>query len=107
MGAKKRIQVQHDAGKQTARERIELLLDPGSFRELDAFVVHRERNFGMDAEDKQFLGDSVVTGWGTVNGRLTYVFSQDFTVIGGSLSEVHAEKNLQGDGHGDEKQAHP
>ncbi|GAB4409305.1 MAG: acyl-CoA carboxylase subunit beta [Anaerolineae bacterium] len=83
---------QHKAGKLTARERIDLLLDPGSFRELDAFVVHRERNFGMDEPDKQFLGDSVVTGWGTINGRLVYVFSQDFTVMGGSLSEVHAEK---------------
>lgn len=91
-GGSERIKRQHAEGKQTARERIELLLDPGSFRELDAYVVHRERNFGMDEPDKQFLGDSVVTGWGTINGRLTYVFSQDFTVIGGSLSEVHSEK---------------
>lgn len=91
-GGKERIERQHAEGKLTARERIELLLDPGSFHEVDAFVVHRERNFGMDADDKKFLGDSVVTGWGTINGRLTYVFSQDFTVIGGSLSEVHAEK---------------
>lgn len=74
----------------TARERIDLLLDKGSFHEIDAFVVHRERNFGMDS--KQYLGDSVVTGWGTINGRLTYVFSQDFTVFGGSLSQVHADK---------------
>jgi acetyl-CoA carboxylase carboxyltransferase component len=91
-GGEERIRRQHESGKMTARERLELLLDPGSFRELDAFVVHRARDFGMDAEDKQFLGDSVVTGWGTINGRLVYVFSQDFTVFGGSLSEVHAEK---------------
>jgi acetyl-CoA carboxylase carboxyltransferase component len=74
----------------TARERIDLLLDKGSFREIDAFVVHRERNFGM--ERQQYLGDSVVTGWGTIDGRLVYVFSQDFTIFGGSLSQVHAEK---------------
>ncbi len=91
-GGQDRIDKQHRAGKLTARERLDLLLDPGSFREIDAFVVHRERNFGMDEADKQFLGDSVVTGWGTVNGRLVYVYSQDFTVLGGSLSEVHAEK---------------
>jgi len=91
-GGDDRIAKQHAEGKMTARERIELLLDPGSFREVDAFVVHRERNFGMDAPDKKFLGDSVVTGWGTINGRLTYIYSQDFTVIGGSLSEVHAQK---------------
>ncbi len=91
-GGQARIDKQHQAGKFSARERIELLLDPGSFREIDAFVVHRERNFGMDADDKQFLGDSVVTGWGTINGELTYVYSQDFTVVGGSLSEVHAQK---------------
>lgn len=91
-GGKKRIDAQHEGGKLTARERLEMLLDPGSFRELDPFVIHRERNFGMDEPDKEFVGDSVVTGWGTVNGRLVYVFSQDFTVMGGSLSEVHAEK---------------
>ncbi len=68
------------------------MLDPGSFREVDAFVVHRERNFGMDKPENQYLGDSVVTGWGTINGRLVYVYSQDFTVMGGSLSEAHAEK---------------
>ncbi|MCP4360861.1 MAG: methylmalonyl-CoA carboxyltransferase [Chloroflexi bacterium] len=77
-------------GKMTAHERIDLLLDKGSFREMDAFAVHRERNFGMDK--KRILGDSVVTGWGTIDGRLVYVFSQDFTVFGGSLSQVHAEK---------------
>jgi acetyl-CoA carboxylase carboxyltransferase component len=91
-GGEARIEAQHDKGKMTARERLDVLLDPGSFRELDAFVIHRERNFGMDAPEKQFLGDSVVTGWGTVHGRLVYVYSQDFTVVGGSLSEVHANK---------------
>jgi propionyl-CoA carboxylase beta chain len=91
-GGVERIAKQREQGKMVARERLDLLLDTGSFRELDPFVVQRERNFGMDAPDKQFLGDSVVTGWGTINGRLVYVFSQDFTVFGGSLSEVHSEK---------------
>jgi len=91
-GGEKRIQRQHDSGKLTARERIDLLLDPGSFRELDAFVVQRARHFGMDEPENQILCDSVITGWGTIDGRLVYVFSQDFTVFGGSLSEVHAEK---------------
>ncbi|MEW6579541.1 MAG: acyl-CoA carboxylase subunit beta [Chloroflexota bacterium] len=91
-GGPDRVEKQHKSGKLTARERLDLLLDPGSFREMDAFVVHRERNFGMDEPDKQFFGDSVVTGWGTISGRLVYAFSQDFTVMGGSLSEVHAEK---------------
>jgi acetyl-CoA carboxylase carboxyltransferase component len=91
-GGQERIDRQHQAGKLTAIERLEILLDPGSFREVDAFVVHRERDFDMDAPDKQFLGDSVITGWGTIDGRLVYVFSQDFTVLGGSLSEVHAQK---------------
>ncbi len=91
-GGEARIAKQHQSGKLTARERLELLLDPDSFREMDAFVVHRTKDFGMDDPSKQFMGDSVVTGWGTINGRLVYVFSQDFTVIGGSLSEVHAEK---------------
>ncbi|RMF26157.1 MAG: acyl-CoA carboxylase subunit beta [Chloroflexi bacterium] len=89
-GGPERIKRQHAKGKLTARERIDLLLDKGSFRELDMFVVHRETAFGMDK--KKYLGDSVVTGWGTIDGRLVYVFSQDFTVFGGSLSEVHAEK---------------
>ncbi|MBK6324849.1 MAG: acyl-CoA carboxylase subunit beta [Chloroflexi bacterium] len=89
-GGEKRIAKHKEKGKLTARERIELLLDRGSFREVDAFAVHRERNFGMDKQ--QYLGDSVVTGWGTIDGRLVYVFSQDFTVFGGSLSGVHAEK---------------
>ncbi|PJF43283.1 MAG: methylmalonyl-CoA carboxyltransferase [Candidatus Thermofonsia Clade 1 bacterium] len=91
-GGAERIAKQHKAGKLTARERLELLLDPGSFRELDAFVVQRSRDFGMDKPENQILGDSVVTGWGTINGRLVYVYSQDFTVFGGSLSEVHAAK---------------
>ena len=89
-GGQKRIDRQHAQGKLTARERINLFLDEGSFRELDTFVTHRATGFGI--EEKKFLSDSVVTGWGTVDGRLVYVFSQDFTVFGGSLSEVHAEK---------------
>jgi propionyl-CoA carboxylase beta chain len=89
-GGQKYIDAQHAKGKMTARERIEDLLDKGSFRELDAFVTHRTTDFGMDK--KTYLGDSVVTGWGTIEGRTVYVFSQDFTVIGGSLGEVHAEK---------------
>jgi acetyl-CoA carboxylase carboxyltransferase component len=81
---------QRQAGRMTAMERIDLLLDPGSFQELDAFVEHRERRFGL--EGKSFPGDSVITGWGTIDGRLVYVFSQDFTVLGGSLGEAHARK---------------
>ena len=91
-GGPARIEKQHKAKKLTARERLDLLLDPGSFREIDAFVVQRSRDFGMDKPENQYLGDSVVTGWGTIEGRLVYVYSQDFTVMGGSLSEVHAEK---------------
>ena len=89
-GGEARIRRQHDKGKYTARERLELLLDKGSFRELDPFVTHRSHNFGM--EKNRPLGDGVVTGYGTVDGRLVYVFSQDFTVFGGSLSEAFAEK---------------
>jgi len=89
-GGEKRIEVQHGKGRLTARERIDLLLDKGSFRETDAFVEHRTHDFNLDTQ--KFLGDSVVTGWGTIEGRLAYVFSQDFTVFGGSLGEVHAEK---------------
>jgi len=89
-GGPARIEAQRKKGKLTARERIELLLDTNSFRELDMFVTHRTTGFGM--EEKKILSDSVVTGWGTVDGRLVYVFSQDFTVFGGSLGEVHAEK---------------
>jgi len=89
-GGEKRMASQHAKGKLTARERIELLLDEGSFEEFDMFVEHRAHEFGM-AEQK-IPGDGVVTGWGTVNGRLCYVFSKDFTVFGGSLSKAHAEK---------------
>lgn len=89
-GGEKRIAQQHARGKLTARERIQLLLDQGSFEELGRFVMHRSRDFGLDKE--HYLGDGVVTGYGTVHGRLVYVFSQDFTVFGGSLSETHAEK---------------
>ena len=89
-GGKERIDVQHSKGKLTARERLELLLDPGSFEEYDMFVEHRSNDFGMDKQ--RVPGDGVVTGHGTINGRPTFVFSQDFTVFGGSLSEAHAEK---------------
>jgi len=89
-GGEKRIAIQHGKGKLTARERIEVLLDEGSFEEFDMFVVHRAVDFGMAAQ--KYPGDGVVTGWGTINGRLVYVFSQDFTVLGGSLSETHAQK---------------
>ncbi len=89
-GGQKRIDAQHGKGKLTARERLEVLLDPGSFEEYDMFVTHRAVDFGM--EQNIIPGDGVVTGWGTINGRLTYVFSQDFTVFGGSLSETHAQK---------------
>ncbi|MEZ5937452.1 MAG: acyl-CoA carboxylase subunit beta [Hyphomonadaceae bacterium] len=89
-GGEKRIASQHAKGKLTARERIELLLDEGSFEEWDMFVEHRSHDFGMDAQ--RIPGDGVVTGWGTINGRLVYVFSKDFTVFGGSLSKAHAEK---------------
>ncbi|GAB4444349.1 MAG: acyl-CoA carboxylase subunit beta [Anaerolineae bacterium] len=91
-GGPERVQRQHEKGKLTARERLEILLDSGSFHEIDAFVTQREVNFGMDRPENKILSDSVVTGWGTVDGRLVYVFSQVFTVFGGSLSEVHAEK---------------
>jgi propionyl-CoA carboxylase beta chain len=89
-GGQKRIDAQHKKGKLSARERVELLLDEGSFEEIGALVTHRTKDFDM--ENQIFLGDGVVTGYGTVNGRLIYVFSQDFTVFGGSLSETHAEK---------------
>ncbi|PWH20353.1 MAG: methylmalonyl-CoA carboxyltransferase [Anaerolineae bacterium] len=89
-GGEERIRAQHERGKLTARERIDLLLDKGTFREVDAFVVHRTYDFDLDKQ--RYLGDSVVTGWGMIEGRLVYVFSQDFTVFGGSLGEVHAEK---------------
>jgi len=89
-GGEKRIKAQHKKGKLTARERIHFLMDEGSFEEIGMLVTHRSTNFGL--EKTKFLGDGVVTGYGTINGRLTYVFSQDFTVLGGSLAEAHAEK---------------
>ncbi len=89
-GGERRVKAQHAKGKLSARERVELLLDPGSFEEWDMFVEHRCNDFGM--ERQKIPGDGVVTGWGTVNGRLVFVFSQDFTVFGGALSEAHAEK---------------
>jgi acetyl-CoA carboxylase carboxyltransferase component len=92
-GGPDRVKRQHDTGRNTAYERLDILLDPGSFHEVDAFVTHRSTDFGM--EKKKFPGDSVVTGWGTIDGRLVYVYSQDFTVFGGSLSEVHARKILK------------
>jgi len=89
-GGQARIDAQHKKGKLTARERLDLLLDEGSFEEIGKFVMHRAKDFGLDKE--YYLGDGVVTGYGTIHGRLVYVFSQDFTVFGGSLSETHAEK---------------
>jgi propionyl-CoA carboxylase beta chain len=89
-GGERRIESQHAKGKLTARERLDLLLDEHSFEEFDMFVEHRSHDFGM--EKQRFPGDGVVTGWGTINGRVVYVFSKDFTVIGGSLSKAHAEK---------------
>jgi acetyl-CoA carboxylase carboxyltransferase component len=89
-GGPERIAAQHERGKLTARERLDLLLDPGSFTEIDMYVTHRCRDFGMDR--KVYPGDGVVTGYGTIAGRHVYVFSQDFTVLGGSLSETHAGK---------------
>src|SRR5664280_2663103 len=89
-GGPERIEAQHQKGKLTARERLDLLLDKRSFHETDPFVVHRTHDFGL--EKQKYPGDSVVTGWGNIDGRLVYVFSQDFTVFGGSLGEVHAEK---------------
>ncbi|MGP8216581.1 MAG: acyl-CoA carboxylase subunit beta [Bacteroidia bacterium] len=89
-GGKERIESQHKKGKLTARERIGILMDPGSFEETGMFVTHRATEFGMERE--KYLGDGVITGFGTINGRLVYVFAQDFTVFGGSLSESHAEK---------------
>src|SRR4030088_3785649 len=93
-GGEKRIASQHAKGKLTARERIDVLLDPGSFEEYDMFVEHRSIDFGM--ETQKIPGDGVVTGHGTINGRLVYVFSQDFTVFGGALSGMHAAKICKG-----------
>ena len=89
-GGEKRIESQHKKGKYTARERIAMLLDEDSFEEFDMFVTHRCNNFGM--EKTKFLGDGVVTGQGTINGRIVFVFAQDFTVFGGALSEMLAQK---------------
>ncbi|MEH6360618.1 MAG: carboxyl transferase domain-containing protein, partial [Amylibacter sp.] len=89
-GGQRRVDAQHSKGKLTARERLEVLLDEGSFEEFDMFVTHKCQDFGMDKE--HIPGDGVVTGWGTINGRMVYVFSQDFTVYGGSLSVTHAKK---------------
>ncbi len=89
-GGQKRIEAQHAKGKLTARERLHFLLDDGSFEEIGMLVTHRSTNFGLDKQ--QFLGDGVVTGFGTIDGRLVYVYAQDFTVLGGSLAEAHAEK---------------
>ena len=92
-GGEKRIEAQHKRGKLTARERLEIFLDPGSFEEYDMFVEHRSSDFGM--EKQKIPGDGVVTGWGTVNGRKVFVFAKDFTVFGGSLSETHAQKIIK------------
>ena len=89
-GGEKYIEAQHARGKLTARERIDLLLDPGSFEEIDMFVEHDGQEFGM--QDKKIPGDGVVTGWGTVNGRPIYLYAKDFTVFGGSLSKAHSKK---------------
>ena len=89
-GGAERMEAQHKKGRLTARERLDLLLDKGSFHEVDAFVQHRTHDFDLDKQ--KYMSDSVVSGWGTIEGRLVYVFSQDFTVFGGSLGEVHAEK---------------
>ena len=92
-GGQNRIDSQHKRGKLTARERVELLLDVNSFEEYDMYVEHRCTDFGM--ESSKIPGDGVVTGWGTINGRVVYVFAKDFTVFGGSLSEAHAEKMIK------------
>ncbi|MCX8501029.1 MAG: methylmalonyl-CoA carboxyltransferase, partial [Alphaproteobacteria bacterium] len=92
-GGEQRVALQHAKGKLSARERIELLLDPGSFEEWDMFVEHRSNDFGL--AEQRIPGDGVITGYGTVNGRLIFVYSQDFTVFGGSLSEAHAEKIIK------------
>ena len=89
-GGEKRIEKQHASGKMTARERVEKLLDPGTFNEIGMFITHRAS--GFDIEKSRPYGDGVVTGWGTINGRVVFVFSKDFTVFGGSLSGAHAAK---------------
>src|ERR687898_759078 len=92
-GGQARIDAQHKRGKLTARERIEIFLDEGSFEEFDMFVEHRSTDFGM--EKQKIAGDGVITGWGTVNGRTVFLFAKDFTVFGGSLSETHAQKMIK------------
>ena len=92
-GGERRVAAQHAKGKLTARERIEVLLDEGTFEEFDMFVQHRCTDFGM--EEQKIAGDGVVTGWGTINGRTVYLFAKDFTVFGGSLSETHAQKIMK------------
>src|SRR5258705_3307739 len=93
-GGEERIRRQHKAGKKTARERLELLLDPGSFLEIDRFVVHQSHDFGM--EEQRVPGDGVVTGSGRIHGRTVFVFAQDFTVFGGSLSQAYAPEICKG-----------
>src|SRR3979411_1162970 len=93
-GGQARLKSQHDKGKLSARERLDLLLDEGTFVELDRFVVHRSHDFGL--EEQRIYGDGVVTGYGRIDGRLVYVFSQDFTVFGGSLSEALAREAREG-----------
>ncbi len=100
-GGQARIDKQHAKGAMTARERIDLLLDKGSFEEFDMFKTHRCKDFGM--EKQTYPGDGVVTGHGTVDGRIVYVYAQDFTVLGGSLSETLCRKDLQGNGSWHEK----
>ena len=89
-GGVDRVATQHNKGKLTARERIDVLVDPGSFEEFDMFVTHRCNDFGL--EKASYPGDGVITGWGTINGQPIYLFSQDFTILGGSLSETNAQK---------------
>ena len=90
MGGEAKVQKQHEKGKLTARERVEKLLDPGSFVEIGMFVKHRNTEFGLDK--MELPADGVITGYGTIDGRLVFVFAQDFTVLGGSLGEMHATK---------------
>ena len=97
-GGQARIDAQHKRGKLTARERIDLLMDESSFEEFDMYVEHRCHDFGM--EKTKIPGDGVVTGWGTINGRVVYVFAKDFTVFGGSLSDAHAKQDHEDPGHG-------
>jgi acetyl-CoA carboxylase carboxyltransferase component len=99
-GGAEKIAKQHESGKMTARERIEALFDENSFVEIDAFVETKSIDFDM--QKKKVAGDGVVTGYGSVNGRLVFVSSQDFTVIGGSLGEMHAQKDYKSNGHGNE-----